>query len=360
MTDSFNIIKSLNDTMVGKTILGLFGILVIGMMIIPAFADIVPSPYKQLQSGVPLNMIQCSVDKILLKSPSGKPACLTIQSSTILADRGYSFVSLVKKIIPEKELVPLKIITVKSTVVNSESEIVTSYIGVPHQPCTEPTITLNLPNRVKVDEIFDVNVSFKFPTYNQKKYNPCYETLAIRYPPNYTTVGNNAVAGFVIINDHYLPSFITHGSWYHVPIKLNNPPISFQMKISETNGTEYDFGNYDITLDKGNIIAVVYTSILDGHVYFSNKEFINERAIDENTPIFYGNNNPKIWIGIKNNQTDEGYVPFKSIPKGIERNFGDPIAIEFIKRFGFDYHYILELSEAYPQYKTQAFNPVAN
>ena len=93
----FNIIKSSNDTMVGKTILGLFGILVIGMMIIPAFADIASSPYKQLQSGVPFNMIQCSDDKILLKSPSGKPVCLMVNSSIKLMDRGYTLVESLNK-----------------------------------------------------------------------------------------------------------------------------------------------------------------------------------------------------------------------------------------------------------------------
>ena len=101
------------------------------------------------------------------------------------------------------------------------------------------------------------------------------------------------------------------------------------------------------------------TSISDGYVYFSNKEFISGGAIDENTPIFYGNNKPKIWTRIKHNQTGEGHVLFESIVKGLEGTFSDHTAREFIKRFGLG-ETIQEFSEAHPQYKTQAFNSVAN
>ena len=82
----------------------------------------------------------------------------------------------------------------------------------------------------------------------------------------------------------------------------------------------------------------MYTSISDGYVYFSNEEFVSGGAIDENTPIFYGNNNSKIWTGIKNNQTGEGHVPFESIAKGLEGDFSDHTAREFIKRFGLGGH----------------------
>ena len=74
--------------MLGKIILV---VLAIGIMTIPAYADIL-SPIKQMKMGVPLNMIQCSEDKILMKSPYGKPACLSITTSTKLLDRGYSLI----------------------------------------------------------------------------------------------------------------------------------------------------------------------------------------------------------------------------------------------------------------------------
>ena len=79
--------------MLGKIILGFLVVLTIGIITIPAYADIL-SPIKQMKMGVPLNMIQCSEDKILMKSPYGKPACLSITTSMKLLDRGYSLIAV--------------------------------------------------------------------------------------------------------------------------------------------------------------------------------------------------------------------------------------------------------------------------
>ena len=63
-----------------------------------AYADTSsPSPLKQMQMGIPLDEIQCYHDKVLMESPSGKPVCLTVNSSIKLMDRGYTLVETLKK-----------------------------------------------------------------------------------------------------------------------------------------------------------------------------------------------------------------------------------------------------------------------
>ena len=76
--------------------LGLFVVMGIGLLTMPAFADVSSSPLKQMKMGVPINEIQCTTNKILMQSPSGKPACLSENTSAKLADRGYTIVQVIK------------------------------------------------------------------------------------------------------------------------------------------------------------------------------------------------------------------------------------------------------------------------
>ena len=50
-----------------------------------------------MQMGIPIDEIQCYHDKVLMESPSGKPVCLTVNSSIKLMDRGYTLVETLKK-----------------------------------------------------------------------------------------------------------------------------------------------------------------------------------------------------------------------------------------------------------------------
>ena len=76
--------------------LGLFVVIGIGLLTIPAYADVSSSPLKQMKMGVPINEIQCTTNKILMQSPSGKPACLSENTSAKLSDRGYTIVQVIK------------------------------------------------------------------------------------------------------------------------------------------------------------------------------------------------------------------------------------------------------------------------
>ena len=67
----------------------IFAVVLITSVAIPAYADPI-SPLKQFNMGVPLKMIQCSEDKILMESHSGKPYCLSESTAVKLVDRGFA------------------------------------------------------------------------------------------------------------------------------------------------------------------------------------------------------------------------------------------------------------------------------
>ena len=80
--------------MIKIAMLGLAAVIAIGLLTVPAYADVSSSPLKQMKMGVPINEIQCNPDKVLMESPSGKPYCLSEGTATKLADRGFSLVVL--------------------------------------------------------------------------------------------------------------------------------------------------------------------------------------------------------------------------------------------------------------------------
>ena len=88
-----------NKNKTKTTTLGLFAVLAIGMMTTPIFAEseIPLSPYQQLKQGVPLSQIQCTEQKILVISPSEKPACLNEDSASKLEHRGWSIVTVIQE-----------------------------------------------------------------------------------------------------------------------------------------------------------------------------------------------------------------------------------------------------------------------
>ncbi len=55
-----------------------------------------PSPNQQLRDGTPISEITCNDGRVLMASPSGRPACVFESSVEILLDRG--FISVVKPI----------------------------------------------------------------------------------------------------------------------------------------------------------------------------------------------------------------------------------------------------------------------
>ena len=81
--------------MIKIAMLGLAAVIAIGLLTVPAYADVSSSsPLKQMKMGVPINEIQCIFGKVLMESPSGKPYCLSEGTAAKLADRGFSLVVL--------------------------------------------------------------------------------------------------------------------------------------------------------------------------------------------------------------------------------------------------------------------------
>ena len=81
-----------------------FSVLAIGLLV-PAYAatNDTLSPLKQMKMGIPIDEIQCNDNKKLMQSTSGKPACVTVDTSVRLLDRGYSFVIFMKEEITFEE-----------------------------------------------------------------------------------------------------------------------------------------------------------------------------------------------------------------------------------------------------------------
>ncbi len=60
------------------------------VVLTPVFAE--STPLQQLENGTPLNEIQCSADKTLVQSQSGKPACVYENTAKKLESRGWEIV----------------------------------------------------------------------------------------------------------------------------------------------------------------------------------------------------------------------------------------------------------------------------
>ena len=85
----FNKYDTSDNSLTRTTIFGLL-VLAIGLSttLILAEAEI-PSPLKQFQQSIPIEEIQCRDTRILMSSPSGRPACVYDSSVGILEQRGF-------------------------------------------------------------------------------------------------------------------------------------------------------------------------------------------------------------------------------------------------------------------------------
>ena len=58
-----------------------------------ASAEATPSPFQQVRDGVPAEDVECSGNRILMQSPSGKPTCAFAESADALERRGFALLS---------------------------------------------------------------------------------------------------------------------------------------------------------------------------------------------------------------------------------------------------------------------------
>ena len=80
------------------TILGLaVAVSMMSCTVSVAEAEPIPSPYRQARDGVPIGEIVCAGDRMLMLSPSGKPACVFAGSVEVLERRGFVLLSEVPR-----------------------------------------------------------------------------------------------------------------------------------------------------------------------------------------------------------------------------------------------------------------------
>ena len=136
-------------------------ILAIGLSAIPlTLAESAPilSPYAQFSHGTPIGEIQCADARMLVESPSGRPACV--------------YPDTVKKLLEHNWIVPAQYRGVVFDFVKSETVATKLEPAVPtfiineiglDPSCPSPNvISLDVPSRVKVGEVFDVTAAFSF------------------------------------------------------------------------------------------------------------------------------------------------------------------------------------------------------
>ena len=136
--------------MIGKTLLGLF--LAIGLSAMPAFAE-TDTPYKQFQSGIALEEIQCRDSKTLMETTRGTPACVSADSVQELRQKGWTAVR--QQGHPDMPSEPhAKTITTRNT-----DEPLMAYSGLGF---SWPQYSVTFPEQVRIGEQFEVVIDYTF------------------------------------------------------------------------------------------------------------------------------------------------------------------------------------------------------
>ena len=148
----------------------LFAALIIGMITVPAFADIPLSLYKQLERGIPINMIECSDNKTLTSSPNGRTACVYDSTAKKLESRGWVIVlQETNKIIKLDESIGFSSNDAKTDFV-SQDRIIESSDDFPMTLNTVPvlifghptTVIFDYPAQMRVGEINTIRLNYTF------------------------------------------------------------------------------------------------------------------------------------------------------------------------------------------------------
>ena len=274
-------------------ILGLFVAISMSFGTMPtAEAEPIPSPYQQVRDGVPIGEIVCSGARILMQSPSGMPACVYFDTVKVLQDRSWSIVENAQY----SDIIGSETITIQSAPIMGAAAK-TGELGFHDAYCRyQDAISLEVPNRVKVGEVFNVTVAFSFAEDSELDTDywndNCYGFVQVRYPPNYQATGEGLVQSHTYVHEGYDPPIVSHGMIYP-EIAYGQQPLTFQMQINESrdgvydvgarvastrssdyNITSYvakdypvyDFGSFTVARGHNVVSASVYTLISDGIV----------------------------------------------------------------------------------------------
>ncbi len=149
LVDYFNT----NDLLKYKMKVLLVLVISLGVGMIPAFADI-QTPLQQFNQGIPSDEIQCRDSKILMKSPSQRPACVNESTAELLLNRGFVTVKL--------EVKPNNIQT-KNTYTNNEP--IFGGHGTTGPTPKTPLYTVEIPDTITVGETVSIpyTMSWHYP-----------------------------------------------------------------------------------------------------------------------------------------------------------------------------------------------------
>ena len=244
--------------MIGKTMLGLF--LAIGLMITPAFAE-TDTPYKQFQSGTPLDQIQCRDSKILMESIRGTPACVNEDSVETLFDKGFVLVSIIGSILENsgKSNVHDSISAKLSDDNSLEKYVFTgggnSYGHHSHEKLPGTLHSVEIPNSISVNQTVSIQYTLSWYHPNGTSVYDDLDSLNLDnvfarifvFVPEEITVLNEDKQFHFKQADLYTPHFGTKYS-IKVPYSVNGTSGSIDLRLDEPLYHDRDrfyFHSYD-------------------------------------------------------------------------------------------------------------------
>lgn len=247
-------------SMTGKPIQGLFAILALGLLAMPAYAD-TPSPLKQVNMGIPIDEIQCNNDTVLMQSTSGKPYCLSEGSAARLVDRGFSFVVLEDGISIESKAEISKIVWSSKDFVNLNSNEDMSGSAAPSLSCCSdnPPIIVEVPSQVRIGDNFTVGLKYSYPSDYPDVRESGYDSSVI--------MGFTMPKQFELVSTEYPLTREQRGSidWYgqfdhYIQLKMpDNGPVSYEQDIvfKITEPLLYDDHTFTFSASPGTFGHVV-------------------------------------------------------------------------------------------------------
>ena len=272
--------------------------------------DVVSSPHQQYKMGIPINMIQCQDDsKVLMQTPTGKPACLKQSTAEILAKRGYIEVILEKIDLDEEptnkilhtvnQTATSKTITFDGVENNNIIPISTGTISITNvdeifdgRGVTElgpdghywPKYTFTFPEQARIGEPFDIvlNYTYVIPNKDTGNYaDPekicvsivyCNHVIKISLPTYVDHINNEGVVHVTDTEDFWhIPARKYNLTTIDPPFD-NTTPLSkiFTLVINEPN-IDYRYGELDISFHGTQDSMIYYHAAQNGIIYFDDE-----------------------------------------------------------------------------------------
>ena len=387
--------------MTRTVMLALFSVLAIGLLV-PVYAATSDtlSPLKQMKMGIPIDEIQCSDDKILMQSSSGKPACLRESTATKLADRGFTIVVLKEKTeinyndndpkdsisLSDSVKTQLKMTTPEFlstniiTQTNYDEEFNELY-SLGHAAYFWPKLNMTFPEQVRIGEPFDVVMDYTYilPDEDTRNYDdPEEQCMAESCERKIIWIVIPTYIEYLGADDAVVEG--TFEDFLHLPVRTEitysiDPPFDntkplqeiFTFVINEPD-IDYRYGTIDISFNGDRPAVFYFHAAPNGVVYFDDELMQNlgegpgqlrdtpreSNAITREMRIAAGpvDGPPEaLWERFKDhmlNKKANDWLDGKSIREALESN-------PELKRSWID-----KFLKFYPELDTQSFNPVLN